>query len=137
MLVGKIDHHDLTKIQWSKLPNHPGTARYRIAAGGWEKDDLIYFSGGRTIPNFNGIGYDGRAAEPSPVTFAFSVRSGSGKPSTRYAGSKHGPSRVGGPAARPGDHWRMEKGQQVTSRATTAEARERKIESASELKIAR
>src|SRR3989449_7050599 len=32
--IGKIDHHDQTKIEWSKLPNHPGNARFRIAAGG-------------------------------------------------------------------------------------------------------
>ncbi len=73
--MGKIDHHDLTKIQWTKLPSHPGTARYRIAAGGSEKDQKIYFSGGTDNPyNYNGIGYNGEPAEPSPVTFAFNVR---------------------------------------------------------------
>ncbi len=73
--MGKIDHHDLTKIQWTKLPNHPGTARYRIAAGGSEKDQKIYFSGGTDNPyNYNGIGYNGEPAEPSPVTFAFNLR---------------------------------------------------------------
>ena len=82
--MGKIDHHDLTKIQWSKLPSHPGSARYRIAAGGSEKDQRIYFSGGSDNPyDYNGLGYNGQPAEPSPVTFAFNVRSGSGKPSTR------------------------------------------------------
>jgi N-acetylneuraminic acid mutarotase len=75
--MGKIDHHDRLKIQWTKLPNHPGTARYRIAAGGSDKDQKIYFSGGSDNPyNYNGIGYDGTPAEPSPVTFAFNVRTG-------------------------------------------------------------
>jgi hypothetical protein len=75
--MGKIDHHDPAKIQWSKLPNHPGSARYRIAAGGSEKDRTIYFSGGTDNPyNYNGIGYNGVLSEPSPVTFAFSLRSG-------------------------------------------------------------
>ena len=75
--MGKIDHHDPAKIQWTKLPNHPGTARYRIAAGGSEKDQIIYFSGGTDNPyNYNGIGQNGVPAEPSPVTFAFSLRSG-------------------------------------------------------------
>ena len=75
--MGKINHHDLTKIQWTKLPSHPGTARYRIAAGGSEKDQKIYFSGGTDNPyNYNGIGYNGAPAEPSPVTFAFDVRTG-------------------------------------------------------------
>ena len=59
-----------------------GTARYRIAAGGSEKDQKIYFSGGTDNPyNYNGLGYNGKPAEPSPVTFAFNARSGNGKPS--------------------------------------------------------
>src|SRR5258708_20201558 len=75
--MGKIEHHDATKIQWSKLPNHPGAARYRIAAGGSEKDQKIYFSGGTDNPyNSNGVGYNGGPAEPSPVTLAFNVRTG-------------------------------------------------------------
>lgn len=75
--MGKIDHHDPTKIQWSKLPAHPGTARYRTAAGGSEKEQKIYFSGGTDNPyNFDGIGYDGNPSVPSPVTFAFNLKTG-------------------------------------------------------------
>ena len=75
--LGKIDHHDPTKVEWSKLPVHPGTARFRIAAGGSETDDKIYFSGGAENPHdYNGIGYDGKPSEPSPVTFAFDLHSG-------------------------------------------------------------
>jgi len=75
--MGKIDHHDHTKIQWTKLPNHPGTARYRIAGGGSEKDQKIYFAGGSDLPyDYNGIGYDGKPAEPSPVSFDFNLRTG-------------------------------------------------------------
>jgi N-acetylneuraminic acid mutarotase len=75
--MGKIDRHDPTKIQWTKLPNHPGSGHYRIAAGSSEKDQMIYFSGGTDNPyNFNGIGYDGKPSEPSPVTFAFNARTG-------------------------------------------------------------
>lgn len=73
--LGKIDHHDPTKIQWSKIAAHPGSARYRIAAGAAEKDKKIYFSGGTDNPyNYNGIGYDGSPAEPSGVTFAWNLR---------------------------------------------------------------
>jgi N-acetylneuraminic acid mutarotase len=73
--MGKIDRHHPEQIQWSKLPPHPGTARFRIAAGGSEKDQKIYFSGGSDNPySFNGIGYDGNPAEPSPVTFDFNLR---------------------------------------------------------------
>ncbi len=75
--MGKIDHHDPRKIQWSKLPNHPGAARYRIAAGGSEKDEKIYFAGGTDSPyDYNGIGYDGKPSEPSPVTFDFNLHTG-------------------------------------------------------------
>jgi len=75
--MGKIDHHDRTKIQWTKLPNHPGNARYRIAAGGSEKDQKIYFAGGTDNPyDYSGVGYDGKPAEPSPVTFDFNLRTG-------------------------------------------------------------
>jgi hypothetical protein len=74
---GKIDHHDLSRIEWTKLPAHPGTAQFRIAAGGSEKDDMVYFSGGSDTPyDFNGIGYDGKPAEPSPLTFAFNLHTG-------------------------------------------------------------
>lgn len=73
--TGKIDHHDLTKIQWSKLPNHPGNARYRIAAAGSDHDQKVYFTGGTDNPyNFNGIGYNGQPSEPSPITFALNLR---------------------------------------------------------------
>jgi N-acetylneuraminic acid mutarotase len=73
--MGKIDHHDPHKIQWTKLPNHPGTARFRIAGGGSEKDEKIYFAGGSDNPHdYSGIGYDGKPSEPSPVTFDFNLR---------------------------------------------------------------
>jgi len=75
--IGKIDHHDPSRIQWTKLPNHPGMARYRIAGGGSEKDEKIYFTGGTDNPyDYNGIGYDGKPSEPSPVTFDFNLHTG-------------------------------------------------------------
>lgn len=74
--MGKIDKKDPAKITWSKLPSHPGSARYRIAAGGSTKDDKIYFSGGTDNPyNYNGIGYNGQPSQPSSVTFAFDLKS--------------------------------------------------------------
>ena len=73
--AGKINRDNPLKIAWTKLPAHPGEARYRIAAGVSEKDGKIYFSGGTDNPyNYNGIGYDGTPAEPSATTFAFDVR---------------------------------------------------------------
>ncbi len=73
--LGKIERKDPKKITWSKLPAHPGAARYRIAAGGSEKDAKAYFAGGSSeVYDYNGIGFSGAAAEPSPVVFAYNVK---------------------------------------------------------------
>ncbi|MBZ5679950.1 MAG: hypothetical protein LAO24_07580 [Acidobacteriia bacterium] len=71
---GKIDRKDPNKIEWSKLPSHPGPAHFGIAGGGAERDHKIFFSGGTAAPhNFKGLGYDGQPAEPSPFTFAYDL----------------------------------------------------------------
>lgn len=73
--MGKIDHHDPTKIAWSKLPAHPGPARFRISAGGLEKEDRVYFASGSSTPyDFKGVGYDGKPAEATPVVFDYNIR---------------------------------------------------------------
>ncbi len=115
---------DITKIEWIKLPAHPGNARYRIAAGAAplekRKAGRIYFSGGSDAPyNYNGIGYNGQPAEPSPVTFAFNEYTGkwetvgenTPEPTMDHRGllvTHRGLVIVGG----------MEKGQQVTAKVT-------------------
>jgi N-acetylneuraminic acid mutarotase len=118
--MGKIDHHNPLKIQWTKLPNHPGTARYRIAGGGSEKDQKIYFTGGTDNPyDYNGIGYDGKPSEPSPTTFDFNLHTGKWEtldpntpdPTMDHRGllvTHEGLVLIGG----------MEKGQKVTARVT-------------------
>jgi N-acetylneuraminic acid mutarotase len=71
--MGKIDHKDPNKIEWSKLPPHPGPGRFGIVAGG-ERDHKILFSGGATTPhNYKGLDADGKLLEISPVTFEFEV----------------------------------------------------------------
>jgi N-acetylneuraminic acid mutarotase len=73
--MGKIDRKDPKKIEWSKLPAHPGPARYRIAAGASDKDGKAYFAGGSAeVYDYNGIGLDGKPAEPSPVVFDYNVK---------------------------------------------------------------
>lgn len=70
--MGKIDRKDPNKIEWSKLPAHPGPARFGIVAGAGERDRKILFSGGSPRPHtFKGLDYDGKAVEVSTVTFAF------------------------------------------------------------------
>lgn len=72
--IGRIDHKDPNKIEWTKLPPHPGTARFGIVAGGIDK--RVYFSGGSATPHdFKGMDADGKPVEFSPVTFAYDVHS--------------------------------------------------------------
>jgi len=71
--IGKIDHKDPNKIEWSKLPAHPGPGRFGIVAGA-EHDHRLLFSGGTTVPhNYKGLDSEGKPAELSPVTFAFEL----------------------------------------------------------------
>jgi N-acetylneuraminic acid mutarotase len=73
--MGKIDHKDPNKIEWSKLPAHPGPGRFGIVAGAGEHDHRILFSGGTTNPHdFKGLDSEGKLTEISPVTFVFEVR---------------------------------------------------------------
>ena len=114
---------DITNIRWKRLPAHPGNARYHIAAGAGpleRKKGWIYFSGGTDNPHsYDGIGYNGQPAEPSPVTFAFSayserwetINENTPDPMMDHRGlmvTHKGLVIVGG----------MEKGQQVTSKVT-------------------
>jgi N-acetylneuraminic acid mutarotase len=70
--MGKIDHKDPDKIEWSKLPAHPGPGRFGIVAGAG--DHRILFSGGATVPhNYKFLDYEGKQAEISPVTFAYEL----------------------------------------------------------------
>jgi N-acetylneuraminic acid mutarotase len=72
--MGKINKKDPDKIEWSKLPMHPGPAHFGIAAGALEKDRRIVFSGGSAaFHDFKGVGYDGKPVEASTVTFDFDV----------------------------------------------------------------
>lgn len=118
--MGKIDHHDVSKIQWSKIPTHPGSARFQIAATGSEKDHKIYFAGGASKPfNHSGIAYEGGPVEPSAMLFAWNLKMGkweiimenTADPVMANGGlliTREGFVRIGG----------MEAGQRVTSKVT-------------------
>jgi Kelch motif len=72
--LGKIDHKDPNKIEWSKLPAHPGTARFAIAGGGNNRDHRIFFSGGTPTPHdYKGVTYDGQSTEASALTFDYDL----------------------------------------------------------------
>ena len=73
--MGKIDHRDPKKIQWSRIAPQPSAARYRIAAGPSEREQKIYFAGGSSaIYDFNGIALDGKPAAPASAAFAFNLK---------------------------------------------------------------
>jgi N-acetylneuraminic acid mutarotase len=72
--MGKIDHKDPNKIEWSKLPAHPGPGRFGIVGGGGEHEHRIMFSGGTATPHdFKGFDSEGKLSEISPVTFVFEL----------------------------------------------------------------
>ena len=72
--LGKIDRKDPYKIEWSKLPQHPGPARFAIAGGGSDRDHRIYFSGGTATPHdYRGIAFDGQPTEGSSISFDYDL----------------------------------------------------------------
>jgi N-acetylneuraminic acid mutarotase len=75
--LGKIEKKEPTKIEWSKLPPHPGPARFAIAAVGSEREHQILFSGGTATPHdYKGVAYDGQPTEASTFTFAYDLHHG-------------------------------------------------------------
>lgn len=63
------------QIDWRLIPHPTGTARYRMAGINTKVNgqELMAFIGGSVTPyNFNGIGYNGTAAEPDGKVWVFS-----------------------------------------------------------------
>ncbi len=74
--LAEIDANDPTQIEWRKLPPHPGDPLYRMAAiGDPDNNRIIFYGGGDNPYNYNGIGYDGVAANASDLLFAFDLES--------------------------------------------------------------
>jgi N-acetylneuraminic acid mutarotase len=74
--MGKIDKKDPNKIEWSKLPPHPGTGRFGTVAGASEGHRILFSGGTTNLHNYKGLDYDGKLAEISPTTFDFEVHGG-------------------------------------------------------------
>lgn len=71
---GDIDGADPTVIDWRKLPQLPGKGHYRMAASGWPEENMVIFAGGSDNPyNYNGIGYDTVASEPSTHVWGYDI----------------------------------------------------------------
>ncbi|MBT8132332.1 MAG: galactose oxidase [Gammaproteobacteria bacterium] len=75
-LLGKIREDDISRIDWSVIPHHPGQALYRMASVAAKVDGraAIIFAGGSPNPyNYDGIGYNGRPSTASKKVFAWMV----------------------------------------------------------------
>lgn len=71
---GVIRSDDARRIDWHRLPSHPGPALYRMAATGSTAMNAIVFAGGSSNAyNYNGIGYDGNPSAPSGQVFWYDV----------------------------------------------------------------
>jgi hypothetical protein len=71
--MGKIDHKDPKKIEWSKLPSHPGPGRFGIVAGGGEQHRILFSGGTTNLHDYRFLDDQGKPAEISPMTFAYDL----------------------------------------------------------------
>jgi N-acetylneuraminic acid mutarotase len=72
---GDINPDNPSEITWSRLDNHPSPPLYRAAAGA--VGDRIVFAGGTDNPyNYNGVGYNGVAAQPLDRVFGLDPSTG-------------------------------------------------------------
>jgi len=74
--LGVIDESDSRRIDWRKMPSHPGLPRYRMASAGIPSLNAVVFVGGSENPyNYDGIGYDGQPSEPASGGLFFDLES--------------------------------------------------------------
>lgn len=70
--VGAIDPAHPESIAWAAIGSHPGAARYRMGSGVDRQRGWVVFVGGTARAyNYDGVGYDGTAAEAVTDTFAY------------------------------------------------------------------
>lgn len=72
-IKGEINLEDHTEINWSRIQQHPGQARYRMAAVGVTSPvEMVIFVGGSSNPyNYNGIGYNSKPSFASNTVFGY------------------------------------------------------------------
>jgi len=72
--LGKINLKNPAKIEWEKIEKHPFKPLYRMASTGIKSRNEIVFAGGSDNPyNYNGMGYNDEASEPSSAVFSFDL----------------------------------------------------------------
>lgn len=73
--LGAIDPAAPARIDWTPVPPHPWSPRYRMAA--LAHDGRFLLVGGSDNPyNYDGVGYDGRPSEPATEAFMFDLTPG-------------------------------------------------------------
>lgn len=75
--LGTIDAKSALKINWQPIAHHGQPARYRQSAIAVTLNDepMIALIGGSENPyNFNGIGYNGIASEPSAAVYVYALK---------------------------------------------------------------
>jgi len=118
--LGIIDSEDSRRIDWRRVPSHPGLPRYRMASAGIGSLTAVVFIGGSENPyNYNGIGYDGEPSEPVGGALLFDLHSLSWRELTLF-----GPATMDHRGLVPyRDHWLtvggMLAGQEVTDQVIT------------------
>ncbi|MEX0608836.1 MAG: kelch repeat-containing protein [Balneolaceae bacterium] len=72
-IKGEIDTADHSIINWVRIKQHPGKARYRMASIGIDSPvEMVLFVGGTSNPyNYNGIGYNAQPSFPDSAVFAY------------------------------------------------------------------
>ncbi len=72
-IKGEINPNNPGEINWTRLKQHPGKARYRMAAVGVESPvEMVVFVGGSANPyDFNGIGYNMKPSFAEAGVFAY------------------------------------------------------------------
>jgi len=71
---GHIDPDNSRRIDWRRVPEHPGTPRYRMAAAGIDALNAVLFVGGSDNPyNYDGIGYNGEPSQPATGILRYDV----------------------------------------------------------------
>jgi N-acetylneuraminic acid mutarotase len=74
---GVIDTDAPENIDWTRIAQHPGPARYRMAATAIGDGMALLFVGGSANPyNFDAIGYDGKPSEPEPGAIVYDLDAG-------------------------------------------------------------
>lgn len=72
--LGIVDANNSRRIDWRRMPSHPGPPRYRMASAGMVERNAIIFLGGSSNPyNYDGMGYDGNPSEPVSGALLFDL----------------------------------------------------------------